>query len=622
MKVIIALFLFSLVVFAEDNNIGTLLQMYQNESELSKITKKDSAGFVQIYTRRDLERMQARTLGDVFETLTNLIYSRTVNYAGIFEYPTQAYTPLSIFRLYINDHDVTSASFGSALLIWSDMPISDIDHIEIYSNSSSIEFGNEAGSVIIKLYTKKISREEGGKISVRLDNKGSYSTDAYVAHVVNSDLSYMFYINKKNINRTKYYYQNHTINSDKNSYSLFTNILYKNYEINIMRYVKNTGNFLGKANIVSPTKLEYLPNDGNLHAEQSYIHIKRKSKNNINMEFSYDNFLYDRFYKATTYYYAGNAGLVKNYHTKYLDNIFSIKLYKKFKYKKNTFTLGSFYKFKKVKITGKFDSKYTESNNYFGLYSIYGEYRYLYDRNTLFITSLREDFYRYEKAVSKKNKWIGKIGLIKNINKFQIKAFISKNYYALPFYLLYNADDIPFKANPLLKYPDLYIGSLGISYRYKKNKFDLKLSSSRLKNQVIPPLKNDSKIIYYKTYNFIYTYKDLNNKIVLNLFEGANKENIIQSPKYGADIRVFNTINKFDIYNELNFKSSYENDFISLKQSYNWTFAVKYHITPNLYFGIRFENILNKGFKQTYRFFPYAIPVYDKKIWFNMGYVF
>jgi iron complex outermembrane receptor protein len=74
------------------------------------------------------------------------------------------------------------------MLVWGDMPIEYIDHIEVYRGASSIEFGNEPGQVVIKLYTKKPEREEGGKLRLLADDKRSHRLDAYYAHTFDNEL--------------------------------------------------------------------------------------------------------------------------------------------------------------------------------------------------------------------------------------------------------------------------------------------------------------------------------------------------------------------------------------------------------------------------------------------------
>jgi len=62
--------LFSILItnLFSDENIEMLPKQYRSESELSKVTEKESAGLVNIFTRDDLEKMQAHTLLDVHKT--------------------------------------------------------------------------------------------------------------------------------------------------------------------------------------------------------------------------------------------------------------------------------------------------------------------------------------------------------------------------------------------------------------------------------------------------------------------------------------------------------------------------------------------------------------------------
>jgi len=130
---------------------------------------------------------------DVLKLFTIPNITRTSNNISQFTKPTFPVMPPFAIRLYVNDHDMTSASFGSALTLWSDMPVEYIDHIEVYKSASSVEFGNEPGSVIIKLYTKKPEREEGGKARLIADQRGSTEADLYYAHTTREGLSYFFF---------------------------------------------------------------------------------------------------------------------------------------------------------------------------------------------------------------------------------------------------------------------------------------------------------------------------------------------------------------------------------------------------------------------------------------------
>jgi len=68
MKIFFLLFLiFSNALFAYD--IDQMLDLYRKESDLSQKTKNEALGHLTIYTRDDLERMQAYTLSDLLNSL-------------------------------------------------------------------------------------------------------------------------------------------------------------------------------------------------------------------------------------------------------------------------------------------------------------------------------------------------------------------------------------------------------------------------------------------------------------------------------------------------------------------------------------------------------------------------
>ncbi|MCX6053144.1 MAG: Plug domain-containing protein [Campylobacterales bacterium] len=64
---LITLFCASLLVGADDD-VGSMLQNLRKKSELHNETKEENAGFVTIYSREDLDRMQAYTLKDILKS--------------------------------------------------------------------------------------------------------------------------------------------------------------------------------------------------------------------------------------------------------------------------------------------------------------------------------------------------------------------------------------------------------------------------------------------------------------------------------------------------------------------------------------------------------------------------
>ncbi|BCD59643.1 MULTISPECIES: TonB-dependent siderophore receptor [unclassified Nitratiruptor] len=618
----ILILIFSCISYATD--LDTLLQEYRKEAELSKITKKESAGLIDIYTRDDLEKMQAKTLLDVLKTIQMFHLTRTPNNLYLFSFPSTSYIPLSSIRLYINDHDMTSTSFGSALLIWGDMPIEYIDHIEFYRGSSSIEFGNETGLFIIKLYTKKPEREEGGKIRLLADNKKSYESDIYYAHTTEGKFSWFAYINSDNINQKKYSHLNHSISSDKDGYNIYTNLFYNDYRLEIGNYKKKSDSFLGHSK-------DFTPEGGGLDARHQYLHITKESKENYKLQLAYDNLYYDRTYVDPSGINAGNLGYVTYYNTHFKDKIYSIIAEKFFRYGNNSFLLGGFYKYKKFTMDGTFDTTQTSYENGLDLYSLYIEDKYNLAKNKMLIASFKQDFYRYDKKVPNTNQSVIRIGYLQhfNQNKGKFKLFLTDTYRPIAFYKLYSPNKIPFKANSQLKMPRIFVVASSLRYNLnQQHSLRFQVGYNRAKNAVIYSpssgyINYTNKKIKRYIFSIEYDYtQDLFNRYKLAFFKGYNNQDIEYSPKYGALFQSFNSFGKYDIYNELTYKSSYEYAGINVDASLDYTAAIKYHFTKDFSIGVRGENIFGTGFKQAYRNLPYAIPVLDRKIWFNVEYLF
>ena len=600
--------------------MNKLLSTYKVESELSKITKSESAGFVDTYTREDLQKMQARTLMDIFKLFTIPNVSRTSNNVAFFTKPTNPSMPNSAIRLYINDHDMAASTYGSDAMMWSDMSLEYIDHIVVYKSCSSVEFGNEPGTVIIKLYTKLAEREQGGKVRLMADQKGSNSLSSYYAHTTKKKLSYFFYVNKDDINREKYYNQGYELNSDSKSGNLYANVSYEKWVLELAHYKKENNSFLGLGR-------SYTPTGGGLSSDHDYIHLSKEFHNDFKLQIAYDQLTFDADYYDSNGIYAGDLGYVQRYDATYKDKVLSLIGEKKFHTQNNKLLIGGFYKQKKSDTQSTFDTHVNDFDNTLDIYSIYAENSYSFDANTMFVASLKFDFYRYSQDVKSQDEYIARVGLIKNINNFQIKAFYTKNYYAIPMAYLYSGNqNTPYKINPDLDYTEPTLTTLGVRYKNENHELDLRAATIKVKNKVFyDPLKGfinvDEKS--YEQYELKYTYKiDRANKISFDIYSGANATTLDMSPKYGAHLIAYTTYEKIDFYNEIDFRADYEVYGISVDASYNFTSAIKYHWTQDLSVGLKGENIFDKSFEQAYKGYAESIPVFDQKLWINMEYLF
>lgn len=602
------------------DDLNFLLKELKNESELSKITKTDSAGLITIFTRKDLEIMQVRTLKDILRStpLINISRDESGEY-GILT-PGAGAIATSDIKLYINNHDMTAGYHGGALQIWADVPLDFVDHIEIYRGSSTIEFGNEPGILVIKLYTKSAKREDGGKIRILGDQKGSSDFNAYYAHTTKNDISTFMFAQKGDIVRDKQHYDNRTYDSDTKNSMQYVNVSIGDYTIEAGRYAKTAGAFL-----ISGT-------DTNIEeSSHLYAHITKEfKKKDIKVELSYDTIDFSRNLN-TTKIYAGAAGIIDSVDGKSNDTTFMLSVEKRLKFDKHHLLLGTFYKSKKFHTDGLFGSHDTHFNNGLDLYSVYIEDKYSIDKSSMLIASLKDDRYVYNKTIPSSDNFTLKLGYIKNINNSQYKVFLTHTYQALPLFELYDPSQIPFKSDPNLKNPELDI--LTSSWRYKNKAYTsvVELLYTNIKNAVVfnaPPIGNGSYVnATERTSLQLLTIKqqyDFNseNKITLDVFGGDNTKHYNFSPRYGAIIKLFNRYRKFDIYNQIKLLASYEFANVNVKNSIDYTAGIKYHISRDFSMGLKGENILNRGYQQAYKGKSYTIPVNDQKYWLNLEYLF
>ena len=154
---------------AFSQNISKLLSIYNSKSDLSYQTRKESLGHWIIITRQDLRRMQAYTLEDVLKSIP--IFNYGPNESGNYSLTLGgfAYDYYNQFAIYINDHIVNSG-FNGDFDLYADYPLNDVDHIEIYLGPASVILGNVPKLVIIKIYTKKPSRENISSLRITLNS--------------------------------------------------------------------------------------------------------------------------------------------------------------------------------------------------------------------------------------------------------------------------------------------------------------------------------------------------------------------------------------------------------------------------------------------------------------------
>ena len=132
MKLFILLFIiFYTSLFS--SNLDYLLEEYDSTSEKSLQTVDEKLGHVYIYSQKDIKLMQYNKLNDILKELPLLNLNKNRYGLSSLSLSGTNTTVSGFFRVFINDHEVSSLYNQSAAVSWGDLPLDFIDYVEIYA---------------------------------------------------------------------------------------------------------------------------------------------------------------------------------------------------------------------------------------------------------------------------------------------------------------------------------------------------------------------------------------------------------------------------------------------------------------------------------------------------------
>lgn len=641
----IAFYILLLYTFLNAQNISELLQELDNAKELYHKTKVESAGFVKVFSRYDLDRMQAYTLKDLIRSLTFFTYKETFWGDSVLA-PSGGDSMLSsAIRLYIDDHEVSSSIYGSSIMQFAGMDLSFIDHVEIYEGGNAISFGNEPGLVTIRLYSKLPEREKGTNFSVLTDNRGTKEGKVCFAKLFKKS-SLLADLSSYHIERKHIYHNGSDLSrdSDKNSIYLKYNLKNKGY-ITLAHFSNNNDAFTGVGMTHTPSRpnsMTYTHDFVNLLLNLPYSSIK--------LNLSVDSMIhkmhfFDKFKTMTTFQYTMPFApyppiAFSSFDGKYTEDIYKAELKDKIINNKNQFIWGlqgiqKSYHIKRMFMDGIPFTRVSGPSK-LNILSAYAEDSYNIDKNNLLITTLKLDNYRDDDKIRSKNELISRFGFIHLFSdKLTSKIFLSKSYLYPGF--AYTSSFFPAieKNNPFLK--PVHGESCLVDFKYDTQKNNIKIGFNYVKqsHHIVIDRKthqfvnnpNTVKVIRYFT-NFIHHFNP-QNKIETEIFSTHFISNIIKrSPMNGLLIRSLSTIGKFDIFNELIYRSAYTYPLplmfggpIKVKKGYDYNLGIKWRINHAFTLDIKGENIFNKASKNPI-FGLGAINALEKRFIVQLEYFF
>ena len=621
---------FSLSAFA--TNIEKLFKKYAKVAEPSRKTIRESLGHHYVYTREDIERMGAYRLIDLLRALPlgtmlpNLFGFSVYNFAGTYQY-----VPYYI-KLYINDHEVSSLYFGSPFVVWEDIPLDNINHVEVYFLSGAISLGNEPAGIIIKMYTKDPKKENvlltlRGGVSVR----SGYDGSIVLTHAPDKNLSYLIMFNQKFRERKDLSINGKKIKRDGLNRYIFSSIRYKRFTIEFGEGYINRYPFFGLS-------LDHSPDRGKVKINERFISLAHTflDDNSLKIVFSIDNnyrnyyeynqnLIYipafwdnEHIYNNPVFYYESinffkyNVSVSKLFRTKKHDFLFSFN-YKHYDYqireRKYETVIGE-------SIRHKYITPLTSER----VFSVSFEDTFKITHQNLLLLTLRYDIYSRNGGFKDYREPILRIGYLSRYkDKLTYKIFLQRYYFAPFFYHI----DFAGKDLDTTKIP-IYI-STEVVYESKGNVYRIMLGHAKLKDVFImhpETMKffNLDKDIYTNLFNLNYIKKLNKSKVELNYFKVST--NYYTSPTEGGHIKYMRFTEKYDFYTELIYRNKAKFDFIpaiKVKDSLDLNVSFRYKIDKRKSIVIRGQNLFNKGVK--YPFFNPAtnqtiyVPTFDRNVY-------
>lgn len=618
MRVYLFLIFFSTLLFGSETDLDELLSQYREANELYYKTKKEKLGHVIVFSRADLDKMQAYTLNDILKTLRMFTLNpKRFGMNSLVKTPDSEQSMSSV-KIFINSYELTSVTSGTGLSHFGKMGLNFIDHIEVYQASDAIAFSGEPGNMVIKLYTKDPSRENAAVAQASLDSKGgsrvqlieadNFKKYSYLANIDISKNSYDTYeLNNRQLSKDGYRGQLNLNFAKKNDFELeIGSILEQNDIFTGFGSSINYGDMDIHNHYFQFTK--YFDDNLKLILSSSYEKIKLFNSDDVGFELFDESISKELLIEIGSY---TNSAVLE----------------KKYRYKNNNFLFGAQIKLKKF-FLDEFKSDGADVIQELGpkqldIYMAYFEDSYDINENHQITLGAKIDYYDNHFTSSTQN--IFRLSYVGKLNEnFSLKSFVQKGY-TYPIFVQTTFFPVS-NPNPSLESSKTNIFKTEVAYIKENLSLTFGIGGSKSENGII---YDSSKKIYINNnensdfqHFFINTnYKfDADNKIIVEYFK-AYKENSNFSSNRGALLQLYNRFNAFDIYNEIVYRSSYTGtDGVHIDAGYDYTAGIIYHCSKKLDLKLKGENIFDKAIQS--RIYGIKTPALERRAILTMEYIF
>ena len=600
-KYLILTFFLTSHAFSSDD-LSSLLNDYEEQSQLHKKTKVESAGHLIIYSRDDLDRMQAHTLNDILKSTRLFSLQETSNGLTGLQRSGATCTNSGCIRLYINNQELSSIRNSSSLMIFKNYNLSLIDHIELYIGGNAVSFGNEYGFVTIRLYTKTPSREQGTMVSLTSGQHGSKKGEFLSAGVLDNNYEYLIYGSKNNNYYDSLYNKNTEIKRYDKISNIYMNVQKKdNFLLEFSNYQTNHDSLFGEGKQKTPTDTF----EENIYKYVAYT----KFINDIKIQFSYakENSISQNIDSSGIILSKDYNKTVNTIEKEFNNNVKKFSIINSFKYKDISLLYGIDYQDKNLGLDKLIHDNIDKSRDYNGttnlkLYSVFLENSYQFNENNLLIATAKKEKYIHNKFDKTDNLYQLRAGLVSLINdNFTLKGFAADNYI---YPSLKEFAKYPRVIDGAANLKPIHVNNYSSELIYTKNKH--KINIMYMKMVIQDPIKINASKNYFTKDGIVANFYDTsidykytinkNHKVMLQYYETHHNRSFDASPLAGGFIKLMNRYKRFDFYNELVFRKGYTSKFnMKVDDGYDFTSVISYKYSKNFTISLKGENLLNKA---------------------------
>jgi iron complex outermembrane receptor protein len=620
---------------SDDFDIDNLLIDIEKKTDLSQKTKLENGGISYVYTREDINKMKAHYLKDILKSTYPFGYNE--NYFGISDpYSVRPSIPYmsSNIKIFIDNQEITTGLYGSGLVIYGDIDIDFVDHIEVYSGNPTFEFSTESAFTVIKLYSKIAQKDEGSKVVLGTGSYGTKDISIYNTQQLDNDWSYFAYMNIRDNNRKKYYNNQAVLSRDSEKKHIFGSLYNNQHRILLDIFNSKSDSFIDSSIFATPNNAE-INND--------YLHLGYDTKKDnlfflLSVDIHNTDTKFEDLNKTTIMAINAINGMNIPYdiQTKSNTEVYTMGLNYNIKNGSNNILMGAKYRLKhfkydqlninRIELPRKGHTKQETS-------TVFIEDQYSLDDNKLFTADISYSEVRNNNSVQNDGLLTYRLRYTYTNENIISKTIASHLEFSIDPYLVNSI----YLSNPNIKTPKTQQNSYMQDIKYNKdnNEYEMILSYNIFKDNLITNtttglLEPHNKDIKIKTFLGRYV-RHYNSYDKFEITLGTNKMKDIpfydKITQYASSFKNYNTIGNFDIFNEI----LYYRDTITKKSSFDYSAAITYHYSDDLSFSLKGTNLLSKANKTNYRRVdpttmtqdtPLSISPIDKKVMLSLEYTF